>query len=388
MFIYNIIPKELYSYIRNYINELETKIDKVYVYVDVQNHSAAFTDEGIDLYTNGSTFKDLFNEILYHITSITKNFKEIGLASHVFLYTDRHRNLFNSNMLSDWKLSRKKELSEFPNMSEKDYLERDSNVYMNKFIKTGLKALSHLTNITYNASIVVLENMDSDFFPALIINKTKSKDNILHILVSNDHDYIHLIDNPNIVRYSRSYKRYYENYPLLETVYNRSLFLKKSLDIKDTDTAKFIANYYQIFHALSGDQTDDIKPLVPKMSYKTWAKKLKFNDPVYDVIDKIINNDIQIENVNNEDILARLVIFDFNITSELILGLLDESKLTERSKKIMNFLISKYPQNVVILKTNCKILEENIFNQRYMIDDCEYILDSFAIRRDYKFYLW
>ncbi|MEM3859148.1 MAG: hypothetical protein QW478_07035 [Candidatus Micrarchaeaceae archaeon] len=381
MFFYNFIPRTLYPDILNYIKESEDKIDKVYVYIDIQNYSAAFTDAGIDLYVNGSTFSDLFNELLYNVSNIIKNLSDMNLKSHVFLYTDINRNFFNSNIIREWKEDRRKELIEIEE-NEQNCLIRDANIYMNRFIKTGLKAIKNLVNITYNATICILENIDSDFFPALVINKTKDKKNILHLIISNDHDYIHLIDKPNIVRYSRSYKKY-ENYPSLETVYNRAMFLKKQLDISDSSIAKKITDYYQIFHALSGDPTDNIKPIKARMSYKTWGKKVNFNGPVNQVIDDLLDNKFKIEDIDNTLILERLIIFDFNITSKLILNILDK-----KHDKILDFVENHYLVNKEILVRNSKLFVDQVLNERYILDDIDKVFNKFNINTTYIPYLW
>ncbi len=377
--IYPILPKNCYSSVLNYIKDLELSINKVNIFVDIQN--IASVHNNLELYYKDTNFSEIFNQILYEVVSIVESFKMINLLPHVIIYTDNKRNIYNTNLYHEWKNNRKKNLMD-DTITEKDKLTYESSVVLKELLSLSLKSLSKLFNNSKRLSIIELENIDSDFVPALV-KSLINDETCLNLIVSTDHDYIHMIDNKNTVRYSRVHKKFYENFPVLETLYTKNIFLKEKEDIKDLEIAKKIAKYYQIFHGLAGDSTDNVKPIIPKKGLKKWAKELEFNNENTDIIvDKILRREYKIfeDDVNNTELIKRILMFDFNVMSKLFMYyLLDKSEY----QYLIDLMLSLAPQNLNVIKDNVEIVKKILFVPRQKIENFDIFINTFHIKDEY-----
>jgi hypothetical protein len=381
MILYNPISDEIFSMIKHYTQDVNLDIKKVYVYIDIQNFNTAVSDIGVENYVNSVGFDQVFNEILFMVNRILVEFWKVGFECHVFIYTDIKRNIFNTNLINSWKENRKKSFSE---LKENEILSHDAQKFMNSMLKHSLKALKHLVNYSRNMTICILENIDSDFVPRIVKEFVIDRTDILHLILSSDHDYTHLINDPYTIRYSNIYKRYYKNFPSLETIYNKNIFLKKKEDIKTDEDAIKVANYYQIFHALGGDSSDDVKPMIPRTGLKKWAKKVSFDKPVDEIIDLILDNNYTFENVNQMDLIRRLLIVDFRLTAYLIFNSINPN---EKYNKVFSILNKVCPQNCEVIRQNANIVKSTIMKPRELVV-FNAISGRFKIRGDYLDKLW
>lgn len=367
----------------SYMNEIDPGTRIINVYMDIQNISTVYSN--VELYMQKPTLENAFNDILSAVAKLIDFYISNNYRCHVWIYYDDKKNLFNHNLIPQWKENRVKSLT---SLSEKDQLAYTSIIELKKMLKLALKSLAHIVNTSNRASIVCLEYIDSDFFPALI--KQIYKDTkMFHLLISTDHDYIHMINDDYTFRYNRAHKKYYENMPLIETVYNRNLFIKYKLKLKTNEQAIKAVTYYQILHALGGDGTDSVTPIVPRYGFITWLKKLSDSEPVDIVIDKIFKKEIEFEKITDiDEITKRLFIFDFEITAKLFMYYMVDEEYKDKYNCYIEKLRLLSSPNLKIVEDNVKIVSPLFDNAREKPENIEDIFNQFKINKNVIKYLW
>jgi len=225
--------------------------------------------------------------------------------------------------------------------------------------------------------------------------------NVLNIIISNDHDYIHVVEsNENVLRYF--FLTQVEKTGKIEHRYNiYERLAKKYKNIKSlgTDDFKMISRYYQFFHSLIGDQSDGFKSIVNRKSLTHWNKVLKkdefkdLNLDIYDLRKRVLTKDFRPDLLQDENNLSswikRFLVVDFYFFSLWILtNILGKENLPKLHQEFYDLSI-KYLEmgQREIIKMNSEILKPILFDQDKIISrtSAKNILDYFKIRNSHVF---
>jgi len=347
MIIVNPITNKSINDIQNYLETSQLEIDTLKIFMDLQNISVGkYYPDNLLNYFNSVNEKDMARivqqEIILLVHNKIKSFLDIGIKNiFVYLYTDENKNIVNEYFISSWKTDRGKVWESLHKHYKDQY---DASSWFSTIYDASIKSLSYLCNTSRKCKIISLRYIDSDFVPNVFIELDKQANiynHTLYLIVTNDHDYLHLTNYDHAIIYVPTEKEH----KLLNkyNVYKRfeKKFPQKTLTVYDR---QLIAKFYPIFHSLIGDPTDSIKPVIAKKGIIYWFKQLKdilvdyddYTSLRYDIITDKIN--LVPDNIQQE-FINRLYITDFYFFS---LWLIYEiTNITNSNIKVDQAIIDK-----------------------------------------------
>lgn len=307
--------------------------DQYIIFVDLQNIAIGKYDTDSDRVLVDDLSTLVRNEVKYILEYLTTVYEKVP-NSKVYFFYDEDRNLFNEQIIPTWKDDRKKQLSRLT-YDRKTIHSLSSNVS-----RAVSDTLLYLSKYSLFLNVVKLRYIDSDFIPGISIVTSRNKvgDNTVFLIISSDFDFIHLTQDKNVFIYdSRNrgrFKSLKENNAYIPDT--EQMLLKKigkRYEIKDDEDCVKVYNNYQLIHALVGDQSDSMPPLIKKVGVKTILKKVGdiISEKVVDriILDKEFGTNFlskllpSIISTSLDDLyiqlLQRLLITDFTILASLIL---------------------------------------------------------------------
>ena len=281
MFIYTQPYTKVVSLLKNLKGESLKRVD---FFLDIQNLS-----QGVYV-PKDETHESNLEEVIWYeffslLTTLGRSIvecKSYGVDVHYYLYFDRGRNLFNEKIVPTWKQHRRKQLV--------DLIEKDSEGWFlltlqNSAVKIVYELLGVFSQYSKHLHFVKLHYIDSDFIPGFfrVLRKmtgTYYRDDRHVVIVSSDSDYLHQIDSHCSILYTVTQLRKtdFGNINLIANVENTLQRLMKKFQLKDRTEAITLFKFYPLFHALSGDGSDSMSPVISGFSWKSWFKTLK--DPL------------------------------------------------------------------------------------------------------------
>jgi len=395
MLITSPITNEAVSHIVNYARD---KYECIKIFIDVQNISAGkyYHDVALDMYLT----KDereltsmIYGELCYLLSQKVTQFVNQGFANvYLFLYLDTKRNVLNEHFIPTWKKNRTKE---WLNLFDKDKSKYESLSWLGKVYDIAVSSFRYLINTSPRCRLVLLEYLDSDFVPKLFMmidDYLGLNDKTLYVIVANDYDYVHLLDeHENCVLYIHTDRKLniVNKYNLYKRLAKR--FGQKSLT---EDDRKLIGKFYCIFHSLIGDSSDGFGAIQKGKSTVYWYRRLKEKLQQYSGIRQlranVFNNPLDLEDDVFETFIKRLQVVDFYFFSNWLVGSLAKKrqtfKLTDYDKPLYEITYSKLP-------LNCRtIIEQNMNNITTMLSqnttvepqEAKKVLESFNVgKADY-----
>jgi len=390
------LRKDFSKLVNTYIENLGLNPKRIFVHVDIQNLSIGKYDAKIseDYFVNDSFNSIMILKDLLMWISIKHNelYHETKLLPVFVLYTDKGRNIFNQNFVSTWKEDRKKSYTKLKDTNPTYYqICTFASTVIDQIVSIMEKFINYSTSIRlYN-----IPNIDSDLIPMIYYYKYP---NDLHVIVSSDHDYYHMLnESDNIIRYIHLERLRQKYKYTIEHRYNSFLAIQNKYNIKDTNQSKHVAKYYQIYHGLIGDSTDNVKSLIKRKSIKYWIKRLYGTLDAYTIHDlrsMILNDKCFIEELLDykvddndfkfihpkpknkwDEFRMRQFIFDFYYLSQIVL---------DDSKEMYSKFIKWYPyqKNVLddVIQSIHKILDNKVkWNQSDMYNFLQHIgIDSYT----------
>ncbi len=346
---------------------------KVTIYKDIQNSFYGKYMDNIVREQFQDENKDSLNEalkaVLYATGKEAAVIKSFNLQPEFVFYIDHGRNQFNVNIVNEWKEDRKKSLNILKEESPNSYMYHD---YMNDIFKKTMNICKHIFQYLPNTYYYDLVNIDSDYVAYL--HKYLFPDS-LHILVSTDKDYTHMVStDPYVLRYF-----FLSSNRRLETYWDGWKWLFPRENLTDEERKKLFYNY-PVFHALVGDSSDSMKTIIARKGLKFWINKLKdlldvnsFSKFRESVVENIPFDDLLKEEVKSEQLgvstywdiyRRRQLIVDFYFTT---IATLPESLLREEDKevrsKILSLIYFLHPfRDTIEESINCAINKKEIMN--------------------------
>lgn len=346
---------------------------KVTIYKDIQNSFYGKYMDNIVREQFQDENKDSLNEalkaVLYATGKEAAVIKSFNLQPEFVFYIDHGRNQFNVNIVNEWKEDRKKSLNILKEESPNSYMYHD---YMNDIFKKTMNICKHIFQYLPNTYYYDLVNIDSDYVAYL--HKYLFPDS-LHILVSTDKDYTHMVStDPYVLRYF-----FLSSNRRLETYWDGWKWSFPHENLTDEERKKLFYNY-PVFHALVGDSSDSMKTIIARKGLKFWINKLKdlldvnsFSKFRESVVENIPFDDLLKEEVKSEQLgvstywdiyRRRQLIVDFYFTT---IATLPESLLREEDKevrsKILSLIYFLHPfRDTIEESINCAINKKEIMN--------------------------
>lgn len=264
----------------------------------------------------------------------------------IVIFTDEGRNLFNEKFLPFWKFNRRKHLSYLVEKKAEIFFTSQILEKINKIVFNLFERISEFTKV----KTICLKYMDSDFYPALY-RMVKEDNSIVYLVITRDKDFFHLVNK--------------RTHLYIDQVYDfegMKKFLMEKHDLKKEIYSELLLFFYPLFHALIGDQSDNIKPLVKHRGLKHWIKVFlenslhniissdipeELNHPKWEAYNIILQEnflftgtDLKEREKLKEELFKRLIILDFDITSLIIL----RAKYRELYEKLQ---LSKSVENLI-----------------------------------------
>ena len=352
---------------------LESRILRIYI--DLQNIAVGkyYNSNILEIYTK-LTEREVVSMVVYEILKFVSD--KINLFRNVFnhneiyfyLYTDKQRNKLNEYFIETWKENRRKS---WEYLREHKIEEYESQQWFSQVFSKSVDIACKILSTSLHSYPVILKYVDSDFLPYVFIlyDKLCNVDST-HLIVSNDHDYIHILSEfPNVFRYfflTKNKGVTVENhYTIFKRLKNK--FPQKTLDVYDH---QFIAKFYQLFHAFLGDPGDGFGPIKPKYGIvrflKDVKKEISLDNDINDIRKKVLTKSLNLNLSDTElDMLVqRLLVVDFRFFSEhLLKDFVPFEKLmyVEDTKQYFQSLERKH-----ILESNANILRDSMFNKNIL----------------------
>lgn len=300
--------------------------EKYIFFIDLQNIAIGKYDTDSDFVLTTDLSLLVKEEVKYILEYLTTVYERVP-NSKVYFFYDDDRNLFNEQLVPTWKDDRRKQLSRLP-YDKKTVQNLSSNVS-----KAVSDILLYLSKYSMFLNVVKLKYIDSDFIPGISIVSNKLDDTV-YLIVSSDFDFIHLTQNKNVFIYDWKNKNRFKsigenNVYIPDSLQMLLKKISKRFELKDESDCLKVYNNYQLIHALVGDQSDSMPPLIKKVGVKTILKKV--GDMLEDkIVDKVVlDRDFglsllsKLTSSNIEELytqlLTRLLITDFTILSSVIL---------------------------------------------------------------------
>jgi len=402
------ISNDTVNHIVDYININKLKIDNIKIFVDLQNISIGkyYNNNIVDMYVS----KDekyvqqlFFKELLTFLNDKINKFRNVGYNNvYFFLYTDHGKNKLNEYFISTWKQNRRKSWMQ---TFEKDKQLSDANNWFMAIYTQSIFSIQKLLNTSPHVKLLSLKYVDSDFVPMIYIlldEKTNRLNNTLEVIVSNDHDYTHVLNyHDNILRY------FFLNHSKTEKIqldhrYNSYIRLVNKYKFKKIDSSgyKNFAKYYQIFHALNGDTGDGfgtiekrkgltywiskIANILENKSMKEWREIIAADDFKYDIL-----SDDEKRNIFRK----RFFVVDFYFFSIMTIKYLNENLLDDYDKSILSKYSDLLDFNTrELFKLNADIIRDIVFNPKSINrNDAYTVLTHFIDNKNSKIFsesLW
>ena len=392
MLITSPITNEAASHIANYARD---KHEYVKIFIDIQNISAGkyYHDVALDAYLTQDEkelVSSIYSELCYLLSQKVIQFANQGLSNvYILLYLDTKRNILNEYFIPTWKKNRTKE---WLNLFDKDKSKYEALSWLGKVYDVAITSFRHLINTSPRCRLVVLEYLDSDFVPKLFMmldNYLGLNDKTLYVIVANDYDYVHLLDeHENCVLYIHTDKKLniVNKYNLYKRIAKR--FAQKSLT---DDDRKLIGKYYCVFHSLIGDNSDGFSSIQKGKSIVYWYQKLKEKLDCYEGLRQlrscIFDNPLSLETNVFDIFIKRLQVVDFYFFSNWLLGCFANEyhklSLTDYDKHLFSISYSKLPLNCRnIVKHNLNNIV-SVLSQDTVINaqEAKKVLESFNVHK-------
>jgi len=378
--------------LKTYIQDLNLNVDKINIFIDIQNLSIGRYDSRIAeqyMLKENYTPIETVHQLLYWL-SIKHNeiYNELGILPKFILYTDKNRNLFNSNFIPSWKADRKKS---FEKMMQENPVEYQYRQFANQSIKSTFNILGKFINKSTALRMIILEYIDSDFIP--YVEKIRNP-NSLNVILSSDHDYYHMLtEDEYTIRYIFLEKIRESRKTALEHMYNSWVGVKKKYSVNEEE-AKYIAKYYSVYHSLIGDASDHVPSLIKRKGIKYWLKKTLNNLPDLQTIrDNVLNNECFIDELLDykadsvlfkdkafkpktkwDEFRMRYFIFDFYFTGHFL-----NRDNNEKSYKIYEKFILNFPYQKQLIDKITESYTKQMNEDKLNIDEANELLMKLGI---------
>ncbi len=359
----------------SYIESLSIKTKNINIYIDIQNLSIIRYDSNVAfsyMQNDSVDFGKIYSQILTFLLNIFEFFAKKNYYVRIHIYNDFGRNIFQENLLKDWKGDRIKSLMKSRIEDKTNSAFRD---FGSELFTATIKSFDYFINTTKNIYLYNMEYIDSDFFPMLNYMKEKYENiESLHLIISSDHDYIHMLNNDEKIM------RFYflnNDETKLDSKFNVFKRCSKRYNLINLNESILVSKYYNIFQTLIGDSSDGVKSLINKKGIKFWIKKFQNlkEDQINKLEDKyfLIDEDSDIFNffgdveINKNDFIKRMILFDFYYVSIWLLHHMGY-KLNENDEKILDKIKYIEPKNDLIIENNAKMFNK-IYNKNEIKDD-------------------
>jgi len=399
--------KEAHEQVLDYIFDIG-EVNQVYLYIDIQNIMAfRYSEEAAETAVIREDAHNLvIQQLLAIIQRMIKLFADKNIECKIVIYLDSGRNLVNENFIPHWKECRTKQLAL---EDERRIREATFQRLSHKLGTITTKAAGILLNTTRNIRFINLEYIDSDFIPMLnyyISQHLEADKRILHLIISNDTDYVHMLNEDELIcryyflRTGKVPRRLDHKYNIFERIkyrYNISF-----------DEAKKITNLYQVFHVLTGDSSDNVPSLVKGKGPKYWLKSFfsncQFSIP--EIRRKSIVNECFIDGLSElhykwstkkeetcwSIFKKRLAIFDFWFFSSWLLPGIIGKEIVEDEDIILaeSWIDTQLPNLQHAKERNIQICKELLtdWSPKLSIPEATNVMNHFNIRNIDPALLW
>lgn len=336
------------------------KNKKVILAIDFQSYSRGKYAKEVDI--NAYPIKSIiWHNLIYFLKQIVnlslqlekEYFSELY---SVIIFSDEGRNLFNEALIPEWKANRRKHLAYLAEKNSELFFTSQILENANKIVFKLLQEISKYTKI----ETIFLKHMDSDFYPAFYRILQKNED-YFYILITKDKDFYHLVNS--------------STYIFLDKIYGPKTLMESLSEKHNINSKKqvlYLYYFYPLIHALSGDRSDNIEPLIKHRGVKHWLKilaeefhidfpnleNLNFeNHPKWELYNIILQNNFLFKSENpsmkeelTNKLLKRLILLDFDLHSLIILRvahreIYEKYNFDEKIKNLVEFCLSKFINN-------------------------------------------
>jgi len=274
-----------------------------------------------------SIFASFLEFISFHKIYAKK--RDIDLEMYFFF--ERGTSSYHQKYNKDYKRSRR--INDLFNLGE-TYTE-----LFHKVVAKNFDIIKKVGNKIPKCYVCTLEFLEADFIPYYLINRVfKDSDDSAHLIYGNDKDHYQILEKNNIYQFIKNWKKNI----ILESSGVWKHMLKQDIP--------FDVSYVPFFHAIIGDDADDIKG-ISGIGVKTLCKIseelisiLGTMESVYDKIknkksifpDKYITNTKAIKTlINNEQQIISCL---YQVSYFLISEFFDDDSNTEIIKKKKDLL--------------------------------------------------
>lgn len=244
--------------LQNYLTA-NKNIDTVHLYVDVKNTATSLfiPDVVTEIVENSKELRNRTDSTIFQgLLLIASNWKywckQRDLNFKIFYTNDTGRSTYHRILNDSYKDNRKITNTTLLKYSEELLTIRDKN------FELAEKVLNKLDNVYY----IKTKYLESDFISYYYISRyCKDKNNILHIIASNDKDMYQSLNMNNVIQYSKKKG----NVKLLD----KSNFLNEYFKVDSLESdkqiqllnklSKFDPKYISVAMSIVGDTSDNVK---------------------------------------------------------------------------------------------------------------------------------
>lgn len=334
------------------------RIKKINLYVDVKNSSTnLFIPDAVeDIIETGKRLNSkiessIFQSIIVTAANWKNAARQFGLECEIFFCNDKGGSKYHKGINPKYKANRK-----ITNVLMEHYKE---DLDATKLKNWGLA--EKVCNKIDNVHFFNLNFLESDFIPYYIIKKHYSdRNDVLHVLSSNDKDHYQVLNLPNTCMFSRKSGT--------TTILDKQSYLSKYIKINSLEQKKqsewiqvlnkINLEYINVIMAFCGDVSDNIKGL-HKIGEKTAVKML-----AEDVSEKLLGTPEELLNRVNSG--GNLIIDNAvplsHLSKNWVFAIQNNQVVTDSYKQISYDCLIHWMelQDNLNKIENVKILEENI----------------------------
>lgn len=288
-------------------------------------------------------------------------FKKRNIGCNIFFFDERGNSVYHNSHNREYKSNRQTSKQRIASdlFLEDDFYEKFYLVY-----DKNIAVISNIFKILNGLFYIRLKDLESDFIPKLIINEYftsngKMDTNYMHIIVSNDKDFVQLLDNNNTLQIVRIMKE--KTFEIRSSMNGMYKFTGVDDDLKDN-------RFIPLLLSMAGDVADNVKGL-SGLGYKTGYRYI---NKLYK--DKIITEDDYhpikfINKINEYKKINPSYLNDLTTTKILSnTKILEENYKLTSFKEVLNWL--SYDQKKKILKQLEKVNSNDQERSNYLSQLC------------------